>query len=314
MTGGAAITVCVCTHDRPDYLAGCLDGLAAQDASRERFEIVVVDSACAPDAAVQVAGLAARHGARVVRLDRRGISAARNAGAAAAAAPWIAYIDDDAVPMPDWVSRLLDAIAVPAPPVLLGGRILPLWETPLPAWWPRSLRGVLSIIEHDGPGEFRSPALPKGLEPYAANMAVCLAAMRAAGGFRDEVGRYGGVLLSDEEVQLAWRLQDLGGSVRFDPSITVQHRIQAGRLVPDWLLRRLYWQGASTVVTRRLTRQADRVWRELPRRLLVLLLYAPAAVLPRGSTRLIALRWRFAYARGFVRAALGWHPAETARR
>jgi GT2 family glycosyltransferase len=238
---------------------------------------------------------------------------ARNAGAWAARTPFIAYIDDDAVPAADWVESILAAIAQPGrPPALIGGRILPRWEAPLPAWWPASLRGVLSIIEHEGRGEYRTASVPKNLEPYAANVVVHVLSLLAAGGFGGAVGRYGQSLLSDEEVQLAWMLQDAGYSVRYDSRIVVYHQIQARRLRPEWLLSRLYWQGASTVLTRRLLQRPEAVWRELPRRLLVGFLLAPACLIPRRSTLLLAARWRVAYAAGFVRAALGWHATQAA--
>jgi GT2 family glycosyltransferase len=145
-------------------------------------------------------------------------------------------------------------------------------------------------------------------------MVVDVRALLDSGGFGQGIGRIGGVLLSDEEVQLAWRLQDAGLSVRYDSRIVVFHQIQASRLHPAWLLSRLYWQGASTVMTRRMLRHGDDVWRELPRRLAVALLFAPAALLPRHSTWALAPRWRWFYAAGFVRAALGWRAAEAARR
>ena len=69
-----------------------------------------------------------------------------------------------------------------------------------------------------------------------------------------------------------------------------------------WLLSRLYWQGFSTVLTRRSLGYP--VWRELPRRLAVALLYAPLAAIPKASTSLLEARWRLAYAAGFLRAAL----------
>ncbi len=309
------LTVCICTHNRPGYVRDCLDGLAEQTAGRDRFAILVVDSASAPTAAAELGVLAATSDARIVRVDQPGVSLARNAGAWAARTRFIAYIDDDAIPAADWVDSILAAIAQPGrQPALIGGRILPKWEAPLPAWWPHSLRGVLSIIEHEGRGEYRTAAVPKDLEPYAANMIVHVLSLIAAGGFPGSAGRFGHSLLSDEEVQLAWMLQDAGYSVRYDSRITVHHQIQARRLEPDWLLSRLYWQGASTVLTRRLLRQPDRVWRELPRRLLVACLLAPAWLIPRRSTALLAARWRVAYAVGFVRAAFGWHAAKTAIR
>ncbi len=244
------ITVCICTHDRPGYLGDCLDGLRRQTVGAGEFDILVVDSASTGDAPGQIVRLVADvANARLLRVDTAGISLARNAGAEAARGSYIAYIDDDAIPAPDWIERILAAIAETDPsPALIGGRILPHWEAPLPAWWPPQLRGTLSIIEFEGQGEYRTAAVPPSLEPYGANMVVHVPTLLALGGFGRHSGRVGTVLLSDEEVQLAWRLQAAGFSARYDPRIVVQHQIQAARLSPRWLLSRLYWQGVSTVL------------------------------------------------------------------
>ena len=42
---------------------------------------------------------------------------------------------------------------------------------------------------------------------HVTHRPVDVAALRAVGGFGGELGRYGGVLLSDEEVRLAWALR-----------------------------------------------------------------------------------------------------------
>ena len=300
------ITVCICTHERVDYVRECLDGLRAQTAPRDAFDVVVVDSASSAGAASALAALvAAMPGALLIREDRPGVSIARNTGLAAAGDGYAAFIDDDAIAAPDWVEAIARAVATEHPPVIIGGRVLPIWERTLPAWWPRSLRPVLSIIEHEAGGEYRSVALPARLEPYAVNMIVHAPTARAAGGFREDLGRAGTQLLSDEEVELAWRLQDAGHSIRYDPSVLVHHQIQAARLNPAWLLERMRMQAISTVWTRRILGEPSRNWIEAPRRLAVLLLTLPARVLPANSTALIGLRWRHAYAAGFLRGLFG---------
>ena len=311
-----ALTVCVCTHSRPGYVKQCLAGLAGQTENDAMFETIVVDSASHADEAAALVRIVAAHPAvRLLVMDRPGVSLARNAGAWAARAAYVAFIDDDAIPAPDWVGAILRAINEASPPAaVIGGRILPRWEAPLPHWWPPDLRGVLSIIEHEGRGAYRTPALPAKLEPYAANMVVHVASLLEVGGFRTAIGRYGSALLSDEEVQLAWMLQDAGHPVLYDSRITVHHQIQASRLNPAWLLARLHWQGASSVVTRRLLGAGYPVWREAVRRLAVAVLFAPAALLPAQSVTLLPLRWRHAYALGFLRALLGWRPDATASR
>jgi len=300
------LTVCICTHNRADYVRDCLDGLRRQTAGCGSHGVLLVDSGSCGSLPAQLRALTAAHpGARVIRLNQPGLSAARNAGARAVDTPYIAYIDDDAIPAPDWVERILAALsATRLPPAMLGGRIMPRWQAPLPAWWPPRLRGVLSLIEVDGEGEIGSPDLPPGLEPFGANLVVHVPTLLAFGGFGSGSGRRGNRLLSDEEVCLARRLRAAGHAVRYDSRIVVEHQIPAQRLTARWLLSRLYWQGVSTVLTRRALRHHRAVWRELPRRLAVATLCAPAALVPRDSVRLIGCRWRFAYAAGFIRAAL----------
>jgi hypothetical protein len=60
-------------------------------------------------AAAKATGLALKR----VPFDEANISAARNLGLAAAAAPVVAFIDDDAVAEPTWISRLCAAFADP---------------------------------------------------------------------------------------------------------------------------------------------------------------------------------------------------------
>jgi len=301
------ITVCICTHNRPSYLRDCLNGLRVQSVKADRFEVLIVDSASDPAVAQDLVRLAREFGARLIRLEQPGISLARNAGADAARAEYVAYIDDDAIPAPDWIDAILSALEEPGDrPVLLGGRILPIWETPLPPWWPPSLRSVLSIIEYEGRGIYRSVELPPGLEPYAANMVVHRPALRAVGGFQAAFGRVGKVLLSDEDVQLAWTLQNAGHVIRYDSRILVYHQIQSDRLRPAWLLSRLYWQGASTVLTWQLTGQAHRVWWRFPRRCLVAAVFSPLWFISPDSTRFLEPRWRLVYALGALRATLGF--------
>ena len=296
------ITVCICTHGRPDYLRDCLDGLRNQVVP---FQLIVVDSASPPaDSATLRALLADWPNAILLRLDRPGLSAARNAALAATPAGYVAFIDDDAIPAPDYIAAIRRALTVSPPPAVLGGQVLPLWEAPLPPWWPASLRGVLSIVEGEGAGAYGRPGAAEFLMPCGANFIVDAAAARAAGGFSEKLGRIGTALLSDEETLLTSHLRLAGHAAWFDSRIRVHHQIQANRLTPAWLLSRMYWQGASRVLSRRALGVSEQIRRELPRRLLLALLLAPLALVPRRSTRLMALRWRRAYAAGFSRAAL----------
>jgi glycosyltransferase involved in cell wall biosynthesis len=301
-----SITVCLVTHNRPHYVRSCLDSLRVQTVGLDGFDVIVVDSCGTPETGAALREMVATlPNARLLRVDRPGASAARNMGAEHSTRDFLAYLDDDALAMPDWVERIQAVIQEHDPwPGVLGGRVLPVWEKPLPDWWPESLRGVLSIIEWEGRGEFRTKAIPAGLEPYGVNMVVQREPLLEMGGFADRLGRFAGLLLSDEDVQVGWKLQDRGYSAWYDSRVVVRHQIQGTRMNPEWLIKRLYWQGASTVATRRMLGQPEQVWREFPRRLAVELLTGFAGLVPASSTRLLPLRWRLAYAQGFTRMAL----------
>jgi glycosyltransferase involved in cell wall biosynthesis len=304
-TAEPLVSACICTHERAPYAAACVEALLRQTARSDAYEIIVVDSASGPDCARVLAGLAARApNIRVIRTREAGLSVARNEGAKAARGRFVAYVDDDAIPAPDWIASIERAIdEAPSSPALLGGRLLPLWEKELPAWWPARLVGLLSIIAAEGRGAYGSPGLPAGLQPYGANMIVRKDALLAVGGFSRHAGRRGRALLSDEDVELAGKLARDGQLLMFDSRLLVWHRIQANRLKPAWLLSRLYWQGFSTVLTRR---SAGRPmgFPELLRRMLVFTVFLPWALVARNSPRGLPLRWRFAYSAGVLRGTL----------
>src|SRR5262249_61728241 len=93
------LSVVFCPHNRPADLARCLDALGALE---DPVEVVVVDSASEPPVTVStMRGEAGPQAIVHVRENRRGLSLARDRGLAAATAPIVAFVDDDAAPEPD---------------------------------------------------------------------------------------------------------------------------------------------------------------------------------------------------------------------
>lgn len=108
---GSKEIVCigVCTFKRPIMLAACLDSLSRLALSNDRYEVmtVVADNEPEPNNR-DIVGRFPRF--RYVHEPRKGISNARNAAldaAISAGADWLAFIDDDEVADPLWLSRLL---------------------------------------------------------------------------------------------------------------------------------------------------------------------------------------------------------------
>lgn len=97
-------SVIIVSRHRPALLRRCLTALCQQD--HTAFEVVVV---------ADPAGIAATDGftAKRVTYDEANISAARNLGIAQAAGDVVAFIDDDAVAEPTWLTRLTAPFADP---------------------------------------------------------------------------------------------------------------------------------------------------------------------------------------------------------
>lgn len=118
-----SVTVAIATYRRPELLAGVLPRILAQvDALEWPCDVVVVDNDPAGSANAVVESLAEPR-VRYVAEPRPGLAAARNAALdAAAASRVLVFIDDDGIPEPGWLERLVttwlthhaDGVAGPA--------------------------------------------------------------------------------------------------------------------------------------------------------------------------------------------------------
>jgi GT2 family glycosyltransferase len=118
-----SITVAVCTKDRPDLLARCLDAIARSIAAAGDevvAEMLVIDNASG-DERTRDTALAA--GSRCVREEVPGLDVARNAAVAAATGAVLAFVDDDVVVDELWVRTLARAFAAHPEAVAVTGHI-----------------------------------------------------------------------------------------------------------------------------------------------------------------------------------------------
>lgn len=118
--GPLPCSVVVPTRNRPLQLAECLRSLAALDFGPGRFEVIVVDDGGAATLEPVVAPFQQTLNLTLVRQDRCGPAAARNAGAAQARGRYLVFTDDDCTVRPDWLSHLYSAL-VHAPETIVGG-------------------------------------------------------------------------------------------------------------------------------------------------------------------------------------------------
>src|SRR5262245_39368182 len=101
-------SVIVCTRNRAEHLKQCLQGI--RNLCYPNVDVIVVDNASDNDEARPIADA---WSGRYIREPVIGLSRSRNRGARYSEAEIVAFIDDDAVPNPDWLCNLIEEFSDP---------------------------------------------------------------------------------------------------------------------------------------------------------------------------------------------------------
>lgn len=240
------VAIAACTVDRPDGLRRLLDGIARLTFTRiqePKITVVIVDNAAEPSAEPIVDSYRALLRWPIIyrHEPRRGLVHARNAqlATAPASADWIAMIDDDEVPAPEWLDALLaTAIAHRAP--LVAGPVVPSFVVPPPRW---AVEGRFFEV-----GPFVDGA-PIGFL-YTGNALVSLREVRAAGWqFEQAFNQSGG-----EDEHFFTRALAAGLKAVSAADAKVFETISPSRMTPRWIARRFFRMGTTLAAIDRLHR------------------------------------------------------------
>lgn len=243
--GTATVSVVICVYDaaRWDSIRRVVASLGVQTHPVDEV-IVVVDHN--PDLFARVAGEIEG----VVAIENgndRGLSGARNSGAAVAHGEFVAFLDDDAAAAPDWVERLV--AACDGDSVLgAGGRSLPRWLERKPSWFPEEFLWVVGCTYRGLPEQ---TARVRNI--YGGCFAIRRDALAELSGFRSEFGRVGSRLMSVEETELCIRAARRWPDRFFVyvPEATIDHDVPGQRSTWSYFRRRCFAEGISKA---RLTR------------------------------------------------------------
>lgn len=233
------ICAIICTHNRDKYLGAAIDSLLVQDFPD--YEVIVVDNASS-DRTREI--VAARPQVQYIYESVLGLSTARNTGAKATNAEILAYLDDDAVATPGWLSALISAYETNEKLAIAGGKVTLLWPdgiTP-PAWLSDGLAGNLGLYNL---GDKVVYITQPGLTPRGLNYSIRRQFLEQIGGFDPNLGRIGKSLLSNEELYMTELAIENGWQVAYLPDALVAHNVAPERMEQSWFLNRGWWQGIS---------------------------------------------------------------------
>ena len=241
----ADVSVVVACHDdkRIDLLERCVNSALRQDAP-PREVVIAVDNNKELYARLR-AEYRFRPAVNVVaNMGSQGASATRNCGVLAARSPIVAFLDDDVVADPGWLSQLIAPLADPAV-VGTGGGARPRWEGVKPRWFPDEFLWAVGASFKGMPT--RTSAVRN---VWSENMAVRRSQFLACGGFLDGFGKRHDVS-RPEDTELCVRFARRSGDHWvYVPGAQVEHFVPAHRSTLRFFLRRCHSEGRGKVEMR----------------------------------------------------------------
>ena len=215
-------TVVIPAWNAAETIADAIDSVLIQTC--QSFEIVVVDDG-SDDDTVEVAQAAAGARVRVVRQERQGVSAARNAGIEAARARWVSFLDADDLWLPDYLEemrRRLDANP------RLGLVFTDAWILDEPAGRIRRTPMMKPRRPTDEP-----PSDPAAFLELLLQGNFVYTSATVPRRVLEQVGGYNADLASSEDYDLWLRITSAGFAAAFAPGPLAVYRIRRGTLSSD---------------------------------------------------------------------------------
>jgi glycosyltransferase involved in cell wall biosynthesis len=172
---------------------------------------------------------------------------ALNAGIAATDGQLIGLIDDDEEIDAGWFETI--AAAFDDGTDFIGGKCLPSWEAPRPAWLGDRYLGVIGWVD-PGPDARPMDASYPGIL-MGGNAVIRRAVLERAGPYSAALSRTGTRLLGCEDEDMYHRLLALGARGRYVPGLVIHHYVPAARLTRRYFRRWCFWRGVSLGVMER---------------------------------------------------------------
>ena len=281
------VSVVICTRDRTDQLARCLDSM--QHLLDPPDQLIVVDNAPRTSSTRQLVSQTAS--IRYVLEPRPGLSVARNTGILYATGNIIAFTDDDVTVDPGWITRLRQSFRDPRVMVVTGQVLAGSLETESQLIFEVELgyfRRGFSAKTFDQ-AFFRATrrrGVPVWLIGAGANMAFRREIFQLVGCFDERLGV--GASGCSEDSELWYRILAEGWHCRYDPTVVVYHH---HRQELDSLKQQMYQYTRGHVVALLIQFSRYRHWGNLFRLFVIIPAYY-AKLFSAGLVKGIKLRHR----------------------
>jgi glycosyltransferase involved in cell wall biosynthesis len=231
------VSVVICSYNRAAYIGGALDSLYHQTASKEDFEVIVVDnnSSDGTDEVFIQWRAANPDGYFYYATEtQQGASFARNRGAQLTKANWLCFMDDDAIATQDYIQNIIRHTKNHPNVLGFGGKIIPKYIPSEPVWMSYYVSSLVGNFDYAP----TACAFENGKYPIESNMILKKSAFDLVGGFNEAIpGVVGTLRIGGEGKELFYKIIALGEKIYYDPSICVHHVVEVKKLTPEYMYR-----------------------------------------------------------------------------
>ena len=240
------ISVIICTYNRAEMLKETLNSWILVESAESNVELIIVDNNSTDHTQQVVESFqpACPSQLRYVCETNVGLSYARNRGIKEASGNIVAFVDDDVYFDKGWLNALLKVFNDNPEISCVGGKSLPKFDADKPDWITEDL---LKIYGSTGSGD-QDKLMVFPEHPFGLNMTFRKTVFNQVDKFNTDLGRIRNSLLSNEEKDIFYRINNAGLKVFYASKAVLYHRIPADRMDKNWILKRLYWQGISDVI------------------------------------------------------------------
>jgi glycosyltransferase involved in cell wall biosynthesis len=225
------VSVVLSTYNRASLLRGALECLRNQQTSDTTYELIVVDNNSTDETRAVIEQVAkGTSGIRYVHEPRQGLAFGLNTGIGYASGSIIALTDDDIRVTPHYIQAIKQVFQDYPDAAFLGGKVLPRWPIPPPAWLTSDHWSPLALQDYRESVFFTSLDNPVPL----VNKAFRRSIFSEVGLFNTSLGKVGTVVgdVADHELMARiWRAGRLG---MYAPSVVVHAVVQEERMVKKY--------------------------------------------------------------------------------
>lgn len=284
------ISVIICTFKIPDFFYLTLDSIINQNISPNKYEIIIVDYNTSNIIPSPIQDIIGQSKCNIIYSpeSRKGLSTARNTGIKQTNSEIVAFIDDDAVADPDWLSSILEIYEKDIDAWAVGGKVLPIWGAKRPDWLDDTLLRMLSIVEW---GEECRPLIwPERL--IGTNISFKKVVFSKIGFFNVKLGRKGKILIGGEDTEIQERIHQINKRVMYTPKAIVNHLVPQERLTKNYFLNRSYGNGRSVAIQSYYENKKNTILKCLPQKSLDIAILFAMQLFCKSNPKLTFFRWR----------------------